>query len=235
MSYTATGTRIFGLLLSTALIASPGCGGSGGDDDDGGVQINSCNTFTACGGNLIGSWDGTGLCFNDSLRAQLEGSVTDGFGMSATACKDYIRSLDVAPDNLAVTFTDTRATVTGGTKMTMGIRLTPDCFASLAMMKGAALDAKTCDAFGAAFSANLKKDPESSFQSVTCALSGANCDCSLTGHQSSADDQTYTIKGTSFVTQDGDSTSYCVSGSTLRAGLTDSTGKVMGLMTFKKR
>jgi hypothetical protein len=52
---------VLGLIATIALTVG-GCGDDGGSDSDDGEQGGSCESFVACGGDIVGTWTFTGGC-----------------------------------------------------------------------------------------------------------------------------------------------------------------------------
>ena len=67
-------------------ITAIGCNSSDAASGAGGSAA-TCGDFKACGGNLVGDWNVTGMCFDD-----LDALITP---RAEPECKDLIRNVDV--------------------------------------------------------------------------------------------------------------------------------------------
>lgn len=182
--------------------SSPDAGGGGKGDgggssatDSGGVSSNpatlqfpaSCPSFSACGGDVVGSWD------------YASGCVDNPFG-----------NIDQSCPGLAVV--DPKGSVAGTitfTATTVVRRASGSFDATLAVPASCSEPAGGCPAI----EASLKG---AGFATSVCAAASAGgCSCSLTKTIAIDDSDTYTISGNTLTTGGGGQYDFCVSGSSL--------------------
>jgi len=208
-----------------------GCGGSADGSADGSAgggtrgsgaptSTASCDRFTACGGNVVGTWKLVRFCI-----------ATDAFGGTTSLpaeCAGIVKSVDVnAAETIAFLADGTVTTDAQAGSMAMTYIYTTAC---LSATSGTTVTAEnlvtTCSGLGVAFvAAGLTA---SAGTTTPCTVSGDNCVCNLLKDipQNSATDS-YTTSGSNLTTtasKDGKVTTdtYCVSGNTLQLGSANS-------------
>jgi hypothetical protein len=169
-----------------------------GDDDA------SCPAFTACGGDVVGTWSIKNTCVSGGGTGLVEdcpGATTSVEGLKATGTITF---------NANMTTTENVA-ISGSMKM----NLPASC------LMGA-----TCAQLDAVLKASLS-EPDAPFSAVSCSGS-SGCTCSVTFKGTAEMEMdTYRLSGNKIIDGDGEEQEYCVSGTTMNVRSTMSMGGMM--------
>ena len=162
--------------------------------------------FTACGGDPLGMWTVSGSCLDGDLAAGIN-STRSAACMSQTTAADVkvtgsLNYMGAAPDTLVVY----NATVT--TRSTESI--SPACATEAFQI--ATLDAAACTQIQTAIK---NSDAELMAETtVSCALTGANCDCRITIADVQMAQNFVTVTGSN-IAEGFDTYDFCVNGTTM--------------------
>jgi hypothetical protein len=183
-------------LVSSLSVLSLGCGSSSGNDVIGGA---GCGVGP-CGGDIVGTWNATGLCVDKSvLMSAFVSGLMDGCSGASLADTTSFTPSGTLTFNSDLSY-DIALTLNGS----VAINVPPSCF------QGA-----TCAQFGAALQDAVANDP--SIQSVACT---GNCVCTFVeAPMQDAERGTYLVSGSSLLTTPAsqtapDTTAFCVKGTT---------------------
>ena len=206
--------RVVVVLVGFAVTAI-GCGGGDGQ---------SCGAFTACGGNVVGTWNAGGVCMTGNvLGDECPGATTDTSGLSITGTWTL---------NADSTYTQQGAL--GGM---ISVSFAPSCFTEEGFTP-------TCDQINAGFAMLAMTDPEFPFSAASCAAAGSNCRCSMTLRPIPTNETgTYATSGSVITTTPAGGTAeaqdYCVSGNRLqiqsRSMMNSGMMDFVGTISFTKR
>jgi hypothetical protein len=190
-----TGFKWVGVLAAACLATA--CSDS---NDDGG----SCASFSACGGDVQGSWQLDSICavgLVEQLNSQVAAQHPECDGTYKTA------SIDVEG---TVAFDAT--TQTPNLVMTIDTRLTltADCLSAQAD-RTVVLSDSICSLFAQGAS-STDADKTATTQ---CTFTGGNCECDVHISSPTGTAEPYTISGTTIVSGSESPADYCVQGDTL--------------------
>jgi hypothetical protein len=186
------------MLTFAVLAILSGCGGD--EEDDYRSGITTCGDFTACGGDIVGTWRMQDYCSDDLARA---------LGMNTVdACQGAVLSLDFVVEG-TYTFdgADTRS-YAWAADMSMHTRYSPACLREL-LGDGAQDVAAACGAIDDRF----RSSP--TFTSGSCVLDASHCDCMVSAQVESMGSESYRVSGTTLLDPDDPPSDYCVQGDTL--------------------
>jgi hypothetical protein len=177
-------------------VAALGCG-----DDGGG----SCETMSACGGNLVGTWKILSFC--------VDGVSDDAFSNATSFCSNA--SVNVGRVTAAGTMTfKSDMTVTESLTVSEDVNL--NIPSSCLKQGGITLTCQQLNEATQAAAQNQDADAGVIVPSISCSGSGGGCACSSTVSEPVANAGTYTLSGNtvhmSFTAEDDD---YCVQGNKL--------------------
>jgi hypothetical protein len=205
---------------------SGGSNGSGGSSSTGGTS-GSCTSVSACGGNVVGTWNVSSACL-DLSSSNLDISLA---GLDPTSCKNVTMtgSLHVSGTwtaNSDLSYKD-GTTTTGSAD----IELPAGCL----MLSGTTV---TCDGISGPLSSL-------GFSSITCvnAASGGGCSCTGTVQQSGLPGVTslnamtsgnYASSGNTLTIDGSTPYSYCVSGSNMTWTPQTTSPTTKGTIVFQK-
>jgi hypothetical protein len=191
--------------------------GSGGSGDPVTIVSGTCPAFTACGGDVVGSWElgsiceSTGATTVDGAPAGLPACATDG--AVETASSDVVFEFKA----------DGTFNAAGTTTFAFDLSFDDDCAQSTFML----------DPASACTLLMLSGSESATPGDVSCALDGAVCDCHFRATQPTDEVGTYTIDGSQLTVNytqtaaDGTATShtdtnpFCVNGDTFTEASTD--------------
>jgi hypothetical protein len=186
--------RLFGLIaILAATTLSVGCFESDDNDDNGSGGDVDCS-FTACGGDVVGTWNSYGSCMSTTGYEQYPG------------CEDVV--IDGAPDFTGSATFNADGSYTQDTTISGDVHevFDDDCIASMTggMMNG--------EAYCALVSA-VASSGESGM-SGSCTYSGGKCTCNLSIDMQDSQQGSYTLAGNTMTIDDGEAVEYCVSNGT---------------------
>jgi len=208
-----------GLFLSVSLSALvstvSSCGGGSG----------SCGKVQPCGGNVVGTYNISGACFDNA-------ALTMDIGMDCPGATVNISGLKVSGN--ASFNADLTYSVNETISASLSETIPPSCLTT----NGVTL---TCAQLDQSIQAVLVQNP-GTYQSAHCSGS-STCTCTFTlAPQTMSETGTYTTSGTTITTTDStgasDSSSYCVQGNELHMVQVDMTmamGKIQGDLVFTKK
>lgn len=182
------------------------------------ASMAACDTYTSCGGDVVGTWTATDNC---AMRLSLEGEDAACAGLLTSMVDDRNAALTFAADG-------TYAQVLSAGILAMTMTYTPACYA---VQEGATLTAELCTAMSATGS-SPSDDPLVCSYTRSCAMAGENCVCdwvmpcdsaTITGSYTTGN-ATLTMTDSGGLTQSV--SSYCVDGNTLKRG-TDADGALV--------
>ena len=187
-------------VLSCCLLASLAMACGSDSDGDGA----SCEAFTACGGDPIGTWQSKTTCLPDGFEQNLVLNIPD-------ECRSAF-VLDDIVSNTTLTIGGVSFTEQGNTALQWSMDFGEECISAAAggAAVGAAEIAVFCDAFQTSISGT-----DGGFDEVTCDASDTSCSCDA--HQSQTIDQTsaLTIDTTELVYAGNLRQQFCVRGNQL--------------------
>jgi hypothetical protein len=207
------------LLLSTSLSAA-GCLGPLGGNSAGGGDTPSCDSFTACGGDLNGTWELDSTCAQGELSAvllaednapQACSDLYSSVSMQLTGAIQYANGVETA--NLTITRTYTAV-------------YTAPC---LSAMSNSTVTVTEAGCANAQSTLNARSNTTAS-----CQFDGDNCSCQVeqrTGGTPTVD--SYTIADGSLTYSGGNSSQFCVQGSTALFRLPLAGGALLGLTAHR--
>lgn len=180
-----------------------GSSGSGSAGSAGSPSGGDCSSFTACGGDVTGTWKLTDYCQNASQKA----ASGSGFDDCPTA-------------TFSATPVSESGTVTYGAGI--GQANAQVSFTATATIPSACLNGKTCADLQAAYMATPGET------SAACSTVTAGCTCTLAFTTSSMQRETYTVSGSNITETDSDdgtpdTSQFCVSGNELKIYSDDGT------------
>jgi hypothetical protein len=174
-----------------------GCGGeSSFEDGDGDGRVATCNEFTPCGGDVVGSWEITETC--------IDPSVTVAIGDCSDTAVDY-RSYEV--DGEYVFDASGNVTVTFDSRFSYVWDIPRSCFSDY-----------TCTEMETLLNSATSTGTSTIEFSATCPEAPTVCRCEITGSIAGTNVATYTTSGSTLtiVSADSESTQqYCVDGDDL--------------------
>lgn len=206
------------LILALSLVA---CSGS---EDKGPTMtpVTTCSgTFTACGGDVVGSWTLGSVCTNGELTDLFNQQVAADYPSCAQSFTDMSMS-----SNGTVTYDGSKYTRTGSIQTTGKMKITATCIAE--QSGGLVLSAASCSNLGKFLPARY---PGSTF---TCSYDGTTCNCDMSATQAINDSGTYTLAGSSIVESDNYTYDFCVNGSQLTENMV-LYGGVTGVAQLSKK
>ena len=187
----------------------------GGGTSDGGAGA-ACSAFTACGGDVTGTWDVTNVCVD---------TVPPDVGSLPPECAHLINSLSIQMDGTYVFDADGTATFSGQVTSVSSVRYTDACLHALKLPAGQ--EAAGCTSI----EAGLQKNG-----TATCGYGSGACSCTLQETQSIDKSGTWAkLDSDTLVDEKGDPADYCVEGATLRIESTSSSGTTTAIIEMKRR
>ena len=202
--------------LGMLVAVSGGCGGEDGD---------SCGEFSACGGEVTGTWQIQNVCFTGNPQALFEGCM---------GAKVDVGGLEMTGNlTLGADMTFSRTSMLGGS---MSVSLPSSCltFNNITL---------TCSQLDAAVKAEIASDPDSEFTSISCQDASGGCSCTFgVMPDSEMETGTYTVQGNVLSLREtgedeSDTFQYCVSSDTLKlqsSGMAAMEEAVGGLIVLTK-
>jgi hypothetical protein len=208
MFYRTRGKLMVALLAAAAL---GGCGGSSDDDDDGG---SSCGTFTACGGDVVGTWTLTNFC-----------TVPDVTDLPAE-CQNNI-SVSSSSGSGTYEFTETDYSSSLMLQFTMRWVFDNACVSALADQSVTMTEA-SC--------ASLEQEyrDRMTAQQVSCSFAGGACLCDFLVSNAFNDAGPYTLQGTDIDDGSAVPAHYCVDGDTLKLEIEDNDSATIVTLVFQR-
>jgi hypothetical protein len=173
---------------------SSGSGGSGGS-----IPVaTTCPAFSACGGDVVGTWKASSLC------------GTLGGDMSMPECADAVKSVSASGDPTYTFKSDKTWTLTGTAMIEEELSVNDAC-AQANQVPDAQTYCAYLELFGGLAGGSITFD---------CTYTAPNCNCHVSGAGDVGQSGTYAISGTQIDIVQGDGSGdsnydYCVSGSTL--------------------
>ena len=180
-----------------------GGGASGGGAGTGGGFANqSCDTLTACGGDIEGMWTVEDLCIADAAR--LAGMATD-----EPECQNLFVGAQTDGTGTA-TFSGGNASASIVLMMDIHAVWTPACIKAVSGLQSVDI-VQTCTNLDREYAENPQ------FTGASCMTVAGNCDCIISAESSFGLGGAYTLGGTQVMfTGDPGPTNYCVEGDRLR-------------------
>lgn len=187
--------RLFRCVLMAALATISGCDG----DESNGTAASSCGTFSACGGELDGTWQIDDACVGGALL----GSLNSELASLPAACHTIFKAAELE--------------VSGTIRYEAGIETTNTTLLGIY----SAVYSKECLSAVAGDTITATQDvcaaAETSVEgtegmAATCTVANGGCSCSIQ-QQLSAGTQTasYTVEGNALVySSSGESNAFCV-------------------------
>lgn len=190
-------TKPWAWVLAVALLGGQGCKGE--SEDGGGAS------FSACGGDVSGTWQLQSADFNESLFDASSDELPE-------ACGGMPDSVTGTGQNARMTFQDGVATSEGSVSMSIDFRYTPECVE--AVTDGALEEATAdfCEQVGASIDESIKEDDPNS--SGSCRLESGGCACTISMTQDISSVDSYSQAGNTLIIDDVE-VKYCVSGNDL--------------------
>jgi hypothetical protein len=210
------------LLVLALLFALQGCGDD--DDDDGtGFGIQSCEAFTACGGDVVGSWTLTGVCI-DGLE-DMFADIADQPG-----CEDFFGAFRASANGEFTFSEDGMASVEGSSfTFQIDVKVTSACVKGLGGAN-ATLDSARCDMME---SSQANRDSQS-IAGATCSFGGGACNCKVASvPMPLGGNGPYEVQGNDLI-QGGDTNPFCVDGDRLTVRTSAGAG-TDGTLTLQRK
>jgi hypothetical protein len=203
------GMMVLGVVLGACDKDHDGSGGSSG--------ISSCGAFSACGGDVVGTWHIQDFC-TDNLEAAFDMVIDD------PACSDIAQDITT---EVSGTYTfDGTGTVSWARGQNIDFHLvwTPSCLT--AANDGQPVDVpNTCANLDETYRTNPR------YSDSSCVFDGTSCDCTIHALIESSGDDSYEVRDNQLL-QAGDSPAdYCISGDTLTIVEHDDETDVMVTLT----
>lgn len=196
--------------------------GRGGSSGGSGLGL-SCEDFDACGGDLIGSWELTDVCFDG-----LEGAFAEI--ADAPGCEDFFQLGTITPAG-EYTFEEDGTLTVAGASFAFAVELTlsPECVQGIGGAKEPLeLSAAICNSFADSLGMG------DGIEKASCQFSGGDCKCSAkSAAMSLGGGGSYEVDGEELV-QDGDRNGFCVDGDALRIH-TSSSASQTGILSFERK
>ncbi len=218
--------RIMLVGMMVGLFGAAGCSSSSDDGGGGG----SCGEFTACGGNLEGTWSIAQIC----MGADTEQSLSEAMFKGKTECNGALKDFQATASG-TVTFgngtTSSDATIT----VVESLSLNSTCLSAMTS-RTVTVSESVCQAFEQGMnSVDDSGTDASSSPTVTgsCTFTGSACDCTMTVTGPTGSTGTYQIQGNQFIDEDGDATDYCVATDTLTAQSTNDDGTQITMVAHR--
>jgi hypothetical protein len=190
------GARLVARTASALLVlfVAPACGDGSSSDSPGSLE---CTAFTACGGDLLGTWKVGSACLSDATRK--------AFGEQLKLCAAGMADVTAVKADGTATFE-----ASGASKYVVAIQLSvSSSFPSSCLAAG-----EDCAAVQKAFAA---KD---GVTNAACSKTATGCSCSYMQKIDDKSEDSFVKSGTTFTETDPSdgsmtTTSYCVQGNTL--------------------
>lgn len=203
---------MFVLAISTSVVQL-GC------NDDSSSNGGSCASFSACGGDITGTWLVDDICVEGDLGAELAAEA----GVPSK-CNDLYQNIDVTVGG-TVSYANGVETPNITMNMTMVAHYSEACLSDIAGQT-VSMSQTICEALQSAVTNGT------SITSATCALSGGACDCTLTSAPTTlTDTDTYTVTGKTLTYSGGDVVDYCATSTTLNLRKTAGFGSLPAQFT----
>jgi hypothetical protein len=200
--------------LGTALVALGlfvvSCGGSSNDGSPATVPVASCSDpFTACGGDVTGTWTLGAFCIAGSLDAALDTMLAD-----YPSCANAFSGSKMTTQS-SVTYSGSNFTRTGSIQITGTMKVTPACYAE--QISGATLTAYNCSPYGTVAATRIKGSETGTTTTLNCTHDGTNCNCAMTYGKQINETGTYSVTGSTITETGGTNATYqyCVNGNQL--------------------
>jgi hypothetical protein len=179
-----------------------GGGTSGGGAGTGGFANQTCDTLSACGGDVEGVWTVEDLCVADAARIA-------GMSNDEPECEDLFVGAHTDGTGTA-TFSDGDASSSIVMTMDLHAVWTPACLSAVSGLQSVDIE-RTCTSLDREYAENPK------FTGASCMIVAGNCDCIVSAESTLVLGSMYTLAGTQ-ITFAGDSgpTDYCVRGDRLQ-------------------
>ncbi len=212
---------VFTVTVASALGA---CGGESSDD-----SAPTCSgNFSACGGDVVGTWELSEICFTGDVDAAFG-------GFDEPECAGAMTGVRFTPSATYEFRADGTYEVVGTARFTFGMTVTAACGRALAGDPSFTFTPSRCRSLEESVN-DTAAEPDSSLESAQCALSGTACVCSVTGRPMDLSDAgTYETQGTRLLAG-GELNDYCVDGDELTVGQEDidGTGLLSAVMRMKR-
>ncbi len=181
-------------LLGFLALSASACGGSTHRESEG-SSVTSCASFSACGGDVVGTWDLVALC-SALVTSRLPAE-----------CRDKV-SITESTGSGEIEFTGIDVRTAFESHVTATYRYDQTCAAAL--FGSVTVDEAFCGALEDQYVAMPVSD------SVSCAFGMGTCVCAFGYLTKSGSTQPYVTQGTNLVPMDGAPVPYCVNGDELR-------------------
>lgn len=205
MKSLVTVTGLMGLIGVLCLLC--GCGGDGGDGNGGdgnggdgnGGAAGRCG-FSACGGDLVGTWQIQSMCVENPEQ------MFAVAGLPAE-CSDLFGGVDYRPAGEFVFREDGTGEANVTLMADIEMVLTDACVRA---MGGSGVSPAVCDAMESSFSGSAE------FQGAACESGANSCVCLVTSEEMTiASGGAYRVQGDLILEDSGPGSPFCVSGNTL--------------------
>lgn len=173
--------------------------GCGGESSSG--KAAACGAFSACGGELEGTWTLDGSCPEGDLDALMMKQSN-----APAACKDMFRDVTMEFTG-TLTYAAGTETIDGTSTTHVNALYTAACISAMAGQTVTSLNQQACD--------GAEQGAADNGGTATCTLVGSACECDMTIVETLQGTESYTTAGGAITYSDGSSASYCVTGSKL--------------------
>lgn len=202
--------RIVTILLLGLIFLISGCGGDDDDGSDGnggngsdGNGKSACD-FSACGGDVVGTWEVADICIENPERI---------FSLTGlpSQCSDIIGDLDSRPEGEFIFEEDGTGEADVTIVVDIEMTLTEKCVSALAGGQEVSLSPSVCSAMESAFSG------ESEFEGGSCEAATNACVCIITSNEIAvASGGDYQVDGDRISSGSGAGEPFCVTGNKLQ-------------------
>ena len=183
-----------------------GCDPSSQEDSNVGGGAAACGSFTACGGDLEGTWELEKLCLD--VDPAMFGAIDN------PACSDFVQDVRVMADGMLTVTSDT-LTFSGTLDMDIDFRFSDACLQASAGDTTIKTNAQLCSSLQDGLEEGAQ-EPDAAITSATCSAGAAACNCTASAPpQTISSSGAYSVTGNTLMDPDGETSEYCVQGDSL--------------------
>lgn len=159
--------------------------------------------FTACGGDVTGTWNFKETCVTGNLVDQLNAA----FG--SPQCAGTFTKASLASSSGTVTYEGEEFTRSTTVEIKASLRLTNDCLRAVTE-SGEGLTLQTCSSYVESSVIKPLRTGPGITTSASCNYSGSTCDCEMTSIETTNIKGTFTVDGSTLTESGGKTYDFCV-------------------------